>query len=152
MSMQTEPAGAHLPLQTPDAILSAGAIHDALARFYDSPTVSNKVAAVVALQAHLAAVELARERRRRIPLRPGSEVAAASADRSGTSPPVPPPRKRPADEVALRLVAAVLPQIIQRVLGLHAFAGDFQVECAPEGDDGAGDGPAGAVMLDAPHE
>ncbi|RJG04103.1 hypothetical protein [Noviherbaspirillum sedimenti] len=59
MHPQTEQAGRRLPMQTPDAITSAGAIHDALARFYDSPTVSNKVAAVVALQAHLAAVEMA---------------------------------------------------------------------------------------------
>ena len=57
MYMQPEKAGKRLPMQTPDAIRSADAIHDALARFYDSPTVSNKVAAVVALQAHLAAVE-----------------------------------------------------------------------------------------------
>jgi hypothetical protein len=61
MHMETDQVGKRLPMQTPDAIASAGAIHDALARFYDSPTVSNKVAAVVALQAHLAAVE--RDRR-----------------------------------------------------------------------------------------
>jgi hypothetical protein len=58
MHTQAETAGKRLPLQTPDAIISAHAIQDALARFYDSPTVSNKVAAVVALQAHLAAVEM----------------------------------------------------------------------------------------------
>lgn len=57
MYTQQEQGGKRLPMQTPDAIRSADAIHDALARFYDSPTVSNKVAAVVALQAHLAAVE-----------------------------------------------------------------------------------------------
>lgn len=57
MQMQTELAGKRLPLQTPDVIASASVIQDALARFCDSPTVSNKVAAVVALQAHLAAVE-----------------------------------------------------------------------------------------------
>ncbi|TCS35759.1 hypothetical protein EDC30_10958 [Paucimonas lemoignei] len=60
MYTETEPAGQHLPMQTPDAIASANVIHDALARFYDSPTISNKVAAVVALQAHLAAIEQAR--------------------------------------------------------------------------------------------
>lgn len=57
MHTETDLAGKRLPMQTPDAIASASVIHDALARFYDSPTVSNKVAAVVALQAHLAAVE-----------------------------------------------------------------------------------------------
>ena len=57
MYTQPEQPGKRLPMQTPDAISSADAIHHALARFYDSPTVSNKVAAVVALQAHLAAVE-----------------------------------------------------------------------------------------------
>ncbi|QAU35179.1 hypothetical protein [Janthinobacterium sp. 17J80-10] len=57
MYTQPEQAGKRLPMQTQDAIRSADAIQDALAKFYDSPTVSNKVAAVVALQAHLAAVE-----------------------------------------------------------------------------------------------
>jgi hypothetical protein len=57
MHTETELAGKRLPMQTPAAIASASAIHDALSRFYDHPTVSNKVAAVVALQAHLAAVE-----------------------------------------------------------------------------------------------
>jgi len=60
MHTHTDSASKRLPMQTPDAIISASAIHDALARFYASPTISNKVAAVVALQAHLAAVELAR--------------------------------------------------------------------------------------------
>ena len=57
MHTETDPAGKCLPMQTPDAIASACAIHTALARFYDRPTASNKVAAVVALQAHLAAIE-----------------------------------------------------------------------------------------------
>jgi hypothetical protein len=53
--------GGRLPMQTPDTIASASAIHNALARFYDSPTPLNKVAAVVALQAHLAAIEKIRD-------------------------------------------------------------------------------------------
>ncbi len=56
MHMETNTGGMRLPLQTPAAIRSADAIHDALERFRAQPTTANKVAAVLALQAHLAAV------------------------------------------------------------------------------------------------
>ncbi len=49
--------GIRLPMQTPAAVSTSNAIHDALARFYEQPTRSNQTAAVNALQAHLSEIE-----------------------------------------------------------------------------------------------
>jgi hypothetical protein len=53
-------SGPALPIQDPEVEASAAAIAKALDDFYRQPTVSNKVAAVTALQAHLARIERGR--------------------------------------------------------------------------------------------
>ncbi len=50
-------AGIRLPMQTPAAITTANAIHDAFTRFCSNPTSANQTDAMGALQAHLAAIE-----------------------------------------------------------------------------------------------
>lgn len=63
MHTETDTGAMRLPLQTPAAIRSADAIHHALERFRAQPTTANKLAAVLALQAHLAAIEGSEETR-----------------------------------------------------------------------------------------